>query len=104
MTPPPTPHPPQRYNAAKGGVNNLTRSMALALAPHGIRVNAIGPGSIRTDVLASVVADKAAMDKVGPQGMAEGGGETVGRGGGRAAAMIAAALPREGQKGGGEPP
>lgn len=32
------------YNASKGGVDNLTRSMSLALAPHGIRVNAIGPG------------------------------------------------------------
>ncbi|KAF6254965.1 hypothetical protein COO60DRAFT_1537787 [Scenedesmus sp. NREL 46B-D3] len=52
------------YNASKGGVNNLTRCMALALAPHNIRVNAIGPGSINTEVLASVVSDKAAMDRV----------------------------------------
>eukprot|EP00775_Hariotina_reticulata_P011951 gene11951-12094_t len=52
------------YNASKGGVNNLTRCMALALAPHNIRVNAIGPGSIETEVLASVVADKAALEKV----------------------------------------
>lgn len=52
------------YNASKGGVDNLTRCMALALAPHGVRVNAIGPGSINTDVLATVVADKAAMNKV----------------------------------------
>lgn len=52
------------YNASKGGVNNLTRCMALALAPHNIRVNAVGPGSIRTDVLKSVVSDKAAMHKV----------------------------------------
>ena len=52
------------YNAAKGGVNNLTRAMALSLAPHGIRVNAVGPGSIMTDVLRQVVSDKAAMTKV----------------------------------------
>eukprot|EP00879_Flechtneria_rotunda_P009229 GHRR01009662.1.p1 GENE.GHRR01009662.1~~GHRR01009662.1.p1 ORF type:complete len:260 (+),score=80.18 GHRR01009662.1:180-959(+) len=52
------------YNASKGGVDNLTRCMALALAPHNIRVNAIGPGSIHTDVLASVVSDKTAMEKV----------------------------------------
>lgn len=32
------------YNASKGGVNNLTRCMSLALAPHNIRVNGIGPG------------------------------------------------------------
>lgn len=37
--------------------------MALALAPHRIRVNAIGPGSIMTDVLSSVVGDKAAMNR-----------------------------------------
>ena len=32
--------------------------MALSLAEHGIRVNAIGPGSIATDVLASVATDE----------------------------------------------
>jgi glucose 1-dehydrogenase len=42
------------YSVSKGGVNQLTKVMALALAPHGIRVNAIGPGSIMTDMLASV--------------------------------------------------
>jgi NAD(P)-dependent dehydrogenase (short-subunit alcohol dehydrogenase family) len=39
------------YNASKGGINNLTRAMALALAPHGIRVNAVAPGSVMTDML-----------------------------------------------------
>lgn len=52
------------YNASKGGVNNLTRCMALALAPHKIRVNAVGPGSIMTEVLNSVVGDKLAMNRV----------------------------------------
>ncbi len=37
--------------------------MALALAPHKIRVNAIGPGSIMTEVLNSVVGDKLAMNR-----------------------------------------
>jgi NAD(P)-dependent dehydrogenase (short-subunit alcohol dehydrogenase family) len=32
------------YNASKGGIDNLTRCMALSLAPHNIRVNAIAPG------------------------------------------------------------
>ena len=37
------------YNASKGGVNQLTKTMAVELARHGIRVNAIGPGSVATD-------------------------------------------------------
>ena len=52
------------YCVSKGGVSQLTRATAIALAAHGIRVNAIGPGSIRTAMLAGVVNDKAAMHKV----------------------------------------
>jgi NAD(P)-dependent dehydrogenase (short-subunit alcohol dehydrogenase family) len=36
------------YSASKAGVVGLTRAMALALAPHGIRVNAIAPGTTDT--------------------------------------------------------
>lgn len=45
------------YSASKGGINQLTKAMALGLAEHGIRVNAIGPGSIMTDMLTTVNAD-----------------------------------------------
>jgi len=38
------------YSAAKGGVVNLTRSLALELGPHGITVNAVGPSLIETDM------------------------------------------------------
>ena len=34
------------YEASKGAVASATRGMAVALAPHGIRVNAVGPGSM----------------------------------------------------------
>ena len=43
------------YNVSKGGVNQLTRAMALALADHGIRVNAVAPGTIATELAAKAV-------------------------------------------------
>ena len=52
------------YCASKGGIAQLTRVSALALAPHGIRVNAVGPGSIDTAMMASVNADPEAMKTV----------------------------------------
>ena len=39
------------YNMSKGALNQLTRNAAIALAEHGIRVNAIGPGTILTDLV-----------------------------------------------------
>lgn len=38
------------YAASKGGISSLTRAMALSLAVHGIRVNAVGPGTIVTEL------------------------------------------------------
>ena len=38
------------YCASKGGIINLTRAMAVELAPYGIRVNTIAPGYIETDM------------------------------------------------------
>jgi glucose 1-dehydrogenase len=52
------------YTISKGGVRQLTKVSALALAPHGIRVNAIGPGSIMTDMLKGVANDKTAMQRI----------------------------------------
>jgi 2-dehydro-3-deoxy-D-gluconate 5-dehydrogenase len=42
------------YSAAKGAIVQLTKSMAIELAPHGIQVNAIAPGWIETDMTAPV--------------------------------------------------
>jgi NAD(P)-dependent dehydrogenase (short-subunit alcohol dehydrogenase family) len=43
------------YNISKGGLNQLTRAMALALADDGIRVNAVAPGTIATELARQAV-------------------------------------------------
>ncbi len=52
------------YCSSKGGVMQLTKASALALAPHNIRVNAVGPGSIDTAMMAGVNANPEAMKMV----------------------------------------
>jgi NAD(P)-dependent dehydrogenase (short-subunit alcohol dehydrogenase family) len=52
------------YSVSKGGVNQLTKVMALSLATLGIRVNAIGPGSIMTEILQSVNSDAGAKNRI----------------------------------------
>jgi NAD(P)-dependent dehydrogenase (short-subunit alcohol dehydrogenase family) len=45
------------YSASKGGVSNLTRALALELAPHGVRVNAVCPADIETPMLEGQARD-----------------------------------------------
>jgi NAD(P)-dependent dehydrogenase (short-subunit alcohol dehydrogenase family) len=52
------------YCMSKGGMTQLTRAGSLALAPHGIRVNAIGPGSINTDMMSTVNSNEEARRRV----------------------------------------
>lgn len=52
------------YNVSKAGLAMLTKSLALELAPHGITVNGIIPGAIRTDMNRHVLQDPAYEAKV----------------------------------------
>ena len=52
------PSPGAAYSVSKAGVWMLTKALAQELAPHGIRVNAIGPGFIETPMTAPLRADE----------------------------------------------
>jgi glucose 1-dehydrogenase len=52
------------YAVSNSALKQLTNVTALALAPKGIRVNAIGPGSIMTEMLAGIMTDQAAEDRI----------------------------------------
>lgn len=52
------------YGASKGAVRQMTKAMALAMAPHGVRVNALGPGSIDTDIMSTITDNPKALHTV----------------------------------------
>lgn len=52
------------YTTSKGGVQQLTKVQAVALARHGIKVNAMAPGPIETDLMRRVGSDKQLMDTI----------------------------------------
>ena len=52
------------YALSKAALKQLTNVTALALAPKGIRVNAVGPGSIMTEMLKGIMTDRAAEDRI----------------------------------------
>ena len=53
------------YGIAKAGVNFLTKGLAQDLAPHGVRVNGIAPGAVRTDMLTvDVGEDEASWEQL----------------------------------------
>jgi len=52
------------YSVSKGAISQLTKAFALALADTGIRVNAIGPGSVKTEMLEEIAADETASARI----------------------------------------
>jgi NAD(P)-dependent dehydrogenase (short-subunit alcohol dehydrogenase family) len=52
------------YSITKGGISQLTKAMALSLARYNLRVNAIGPGSIKTAMLEQVMSDEGARRRI----------------------------------------
>jgi NAD(P)-dependent dehydrogenase (short-subunit alcohol dehydrogenase family) len=53
------------YSASKGAVTNLTRALALELAPRGVRVNAVCPGDVDTPMLRAQAKDFGGDDPAG---------------------------------------
>lgn len=51
------------YNISKGGVAELVRSLAVDLAPYGVRVNGVAPGWVRTPATEEIVSDPAQWSK-----------------------------------------
>lgn len=56
-------HERAAYSASKGGVNNLTRTLAVEWAEHDIHVNAIAPGYIRTEMTEDALSDVGFTDE-----------------------------------------
>ncbi len=52
------------YSVSKGGIGQITKAAAISLAKYGIRVNAIGPGTIDTDIVKAVADNPAALRKI----------------------------------------
>lgn len=55
------------YAASKGGISALTRALAVELAPHGVRVNAVVPGMVGSEALINEIDDVSGGSPAGPE-------------------------------------
>jgi len=58
------PYPNLSYHATKGAIVNMTRALAVEWAAQGIRVNAVAPAWVRTDLTHKLLSDAAMVDKI----------------------------------------
>jgi meso-butanediol dehydrogenase/(S,S)-butanediol dehydrogenase/diacetyl reductase len=52
------------YSASKGGIDSFTRALALELGPAGVRVNAVSPSIVRSEILVAAGMDQKSYDKL----------------------------------------
>ena len=52
------------YSASKGGVDSFTRALALELGPAGVRVNAVSPSTVRSEILVAAGMDQKSYDRL----------------------------------------
>lgn len=52
------------YAISKGGMNQVTSTASIALAPHGIRVCGVGPGTIATEIIKGAFTERAGMNAI----------------------------------------
>ena len=57
-------YPNISYQATKGAIVNMTRALAVEWAMHGIRVNAVAPTYVRTDLTAPILKDPALVARI----------------------------------------